>query len=116
AGRDAARRTPAVVRPAPVVQDDRVGVGGVPEVADDLLLGRAATEVLDGRVDEPDADAVLRARPTVGGNLVLDGVVAVLVLDRALVNPLREYPLLLGVDDHTRAPVLRGALEHVAVG
>src|SRR5262249_10998283 len=83
---------------------------------DQLLLGGAAADVLDGRVDEPDADAVLRARPAVGGDLVRDGGVTVLVLDRVLVGPLGQDALLLGVDDHAGAPVPGRAPEHVAVG
>ena len=71
-------------------------------------LDGAAAEVLDGRVDEPDADVILGAGPAVGRDLVLHAGVAVFVLDGVLIDALAEDALLLGVDDDARAPV-RGA-------
>ena len=107
---------PRVVAGAPVIQDDRVGVVVGVKMADQFHLGGAAAEVFGGRIDEPDADVVLGAGPAVGGNLVLHGVVAVFVLDGILVEAGAQDPLFLGVDDDARAPVLRRAFEHVAVG
>src|SRR6185369_5768994 len=98
AGVDVAARAAAVMRPAPVVQDDWVRVLIVTKVADQFLLRRAAAQVFDGRVDEPDADVVPGARPTISGNLVLDGIVAVFVFDGVFVNALAHNPLLLRVD------------------
>ena len=85
-------------------------------MADQFEFRGAAAEVFGGRVDEIDADVVLGARPAVGRNLVLHGVVAVFVLDGVLVDAGAEDPLFLGVDHDARAPVLRRAFEHVAVG
>ena len=62
---------PAEMRAAPVIKDDRVGVVVGVEVADQFLLGRAAAQIFDGRVDEPDADVLPGARPAKGRELCI---------------------------------------------
>ena len=47
----------AVVAAAPVVEDDRRGDGRRVAVAEELDLGRPAAQKLDGRIDQPEADA-----------------------------------------------------------
>jgi hypothetical protein len=115
AGGDVHARAGVVVAADPVVEDDRLGVVVVAEVVVELQLGRPAAQVLNGRIDEPDADVVLGAGPAVGGRTVLHAGVAVLVLDRVLVDALRHDALLFGVDDDAGAPVRRRGLQHVAV-
>ncbi len=115
-GGDAAVCAATEMGAAPVVEDDRIRVAVIPEMADQFLLGCAAAEVFDGRVDEPDADVVFGAGPSVGGDFVLDGVVAVFMFDGIFVDALAHDPLFLGVNDDAGAPVKGGAGEHVAVG
>src|SRR5205823_15103407 len=90
--------TAAVVAAAPVVQQRRRAAGVDVEVAGQLDLGGAAAEVFDRRVDEPQADVVLRARPAVGGGVELHGRVVVLVLDlsgvAAGVEPAVLFPVV----------------------
>ena len=116
AGGDVALRAAAVVCAAPVIEDDRIGIVVGVEMADQFLFGSAAAQVFDGRVDEPDADVILRARPAISRNFVLDGVVTVFVLDGIFVVAGAQNALLLRVDDDARAPILRRAFEHIAVG
>ena len=59
---------------------------------------------------------VLDAGPAVGGQLVHFRAVAVLVLDRVLVDPGAQDPLLLGVDDDPGVQVGVGGHRHVPVG
>src|SRR5262249_31638041 len=79
-------RTAAVVASHPVVAQRRRGPGVYVEVAGQLHLCRTAAEVLDGRVDDPQADVLLRAGPTVGRRLELDGGIVVLVLRLSFVG------------------------------
>ena len=104
-----------VVAAVPVVEDDRLGIAVVAEVGVEVDAGRATAEVLDGGVNEPRANMVLRTGPAVGLGLVLHAGVAVFVLDGVLVDALAHDALLFGVDDHSGAPVRGRGLEHVAV-
>ncbi len=112
---DIARGAAAVMGAAPVIQDDRVRISVVAEMAVQFLLRGAAAEVFDRRVDEPDADMVPGARPAVRRHLVLHGGVAVLVLHGILVVARAHDALFLRVDDDPRAPVEGRAFEQVAV-
>ncbi len=116
AGRHVATGPAAIMRAAPVVQNDRLRVRVIVKVANQFLLRSAAAEVLDRRIDEPNANVLLGARPTVGRNLVLHRVVTVFVLDGVFVNALAHDPLFFGMHHDTGAPIARGTLEHVAVG
>jgi hypothetical protein len=69
AGGDVGAGPGVVVSAEPVVEDDGLGVVVVAEVVVEFELGRTAGKVLDGGVDEPDADVVVRAGPAVGGVL-----------------------------------------------
>ena len=115
-GGNVAARAAVVMAAFPIIQNDRVRVVIVAVMAVQFQLGRTAAEIFDSGVDEPDADVILGAGPAVGGGLVLDAGVAVFVLDGILVRPGVHDPLFFRVDDHAVAPVLRRALEHVAVG
>src|SRR6185437_4566799 len=70
---------------------------------------------LHGRIDEPDADMVLRVAPPIGRRAVLHTGVAVLVLDGVLVDALGHDALLLGMHHNAGAPVGGRGLQHVAV-
>src|SRR5262249_23074254 len=111
-----AARAAAVVAAAPVVEQRRRRAGVIVEVAGQLHLRRAAAQVLDGRVDEPDADLVLRARPAVGGDLELDRRVVVLVLDLARVPAGGQAADLFHVQLGALVPVLRLGHDLAAVG
>ena len=89
----------------PVIEDDRVRVVIVAVMTVQLLLGRAAAQVFNGRIDEPDADVIPRARPSIGRCLVLHARVTVFVLDGIFVGALAHDALLLRMNHHAAAPV-----------
>src|ERR1035441_1436143 len=104
-----------VVAAVPVVEDDGLGVSVVAEVGVEVDPGRAAAEILDGRINEPRADVVFGAGPSIRLGDVLHAGVAVLVLNGVLVDSLAHDALLLGMDDYASSPVGGGSLEHVAI-
>ena len=104
------------MRAAPVVEDDGVWIAVVAKVTVQFLFGSTATQIFNGRVDEPDTDVIFGAGPAVGGDFVLHRSVAVFVFDRIFVNARAHDALLLGMDDDTGAPIRRSAFKHVSVG
>ena len=81
-------------------------------MVDQIQLVRPAANVLVGGVHEIDSDVVFGAGPSPGLQLVHQGVIAVLVLHRILINARRVDALFLSVN---LVRFGRMAHQHVAV-
>ena len=107
---------------APVIQQSRRrgGVGVVAEgriaVGGEFDFGRAAAEVFDGGIDEPETDLSRGARPTPGARLELIGRVIVFVLDLPLVKATVHAAGFLQIHHRAVIPIVGGKHFHVPVG
>ena len=114
-GGNAAGGTAVVMAAFPVIEDDRIRIIIVAQVAVQFLFGRTAAEIFDGGIDEPDANVILGARPTVGRGPVLHAGVTILVFHRIFVRALGQDALFLRMNHHAGTPVRRRTLEQIAI-
>ncbi len=85
-------------------------------VAYEIDPRRAAADVFVRGVDEPDADVIPGAGPSISRQLIHLGTITVFVLDRVLIDAGGQNPLLLGMNDDPgpQIPVVNHL--HIAIG